>query len=79
MADQRTCFCGCGKPTKDNEVWVRGHEAKALQELLTWKYGDTRGFLEAHGFGPGKRNLYEELIGEDNDDAPAGRRRNYAT
>ena len=54
-----TCFCGCGQKT--DKVWVPGHDSKALHGLLAMRYGDTRGFLEAHGYGPFGKNLYEEL------------------
>lgn len=60
MAQSRgTCFCGCGQRT--DKVWASGHDSKALHGLMHLKYGDTRAFLEKHGYGPGRKNLYEEL------------------
>ncbi len=55
----RTCSCGCGQAT--DGLWVSGHDSKALHYVLHKEFGDTRGFLEAYGYGPGKQNLYEEM------------------
>lgn len=48
-----------GRETKGN--FATGCDQTARTGVIKLEYGDTVKFLERHGYGRGKRNLYEAL------------------
>lgn len=56
-----TCWCGCGEETGPRSFFVPGHDRRAEAALIRLEYRDVAGFLEAHGYGPGGKNLMEAL------------------
>ena len=56
-----TCWCGCGTETAAGRKWAPGgHDQQAVNWLIGLKYGSRADFLDAHGYGPGGKNLKEE-------------------
>lgn len=65
-----TCWCGCGKPAPPGEFFAPRHELVAIRSVIRARYGNTPGFLLAHGFGPAAA----EHTGRDDAGGPATRR-----
>lgn len=55
------CWCGCGAAAKS--FFKGGHDRRAESLLIMGKYGGVAQFLDANGYGPGKKNLSEEMGG----------------
>lgn len=53
------CWCGCAEAT--NRFFKQGHDRQAEAWLIKGKYGGIPQFLVAHGYGPGKKNLRQEM------------------
>lgn len=61
-----TCWCGCGAATAKNSFFIPGHDSKSESAILKLHYGGSRAaLLRAHGYGPGGKNLQEELANAD--------------
>lgn len=61
------CWCGCGEDAGIGSFFKPGHDKRAESMLLRMRYGSVAGFLDAYGFGPGRRNLkqeYDEQMGQ---------------
>ncbi len=50
------CWCGCGQATTLGKFWIPGDDSKALRAVIEREFGDTVDFLDALGYGPGRRN-----------------------
>lgn len=61
MEPTGTCWCGCGKETAPNSYFLQGHDKAAVAAVVELEYGSAMGFLLAHGFGPGGKNLHSLL------------------
>lgn len=59
------CWCGCGEDVGNRSFFRSGHDRKAESRLIKMKYGSVAHFLEAHGFGPGMRNVTHEWEGRE--------------
>ena len=55
------CWCGCGEEVPVRSFFRPGHDKRAEAAVATVVYGGIANMLEAHGFGPGKRNPVREL------------------
>ena len=42
-----------------------GHDRAAESLLIKGRYGSIAQFLDAHGYGPGKKNLRQEMRDSD--------------
>lgn len=57
-----TWRCGCGEKASKGAFFVSSHDRKAEAAILKLHYGGTiPGMLAAHGYGPGGKNLQDEL------------------
>lgn len=57
-----TSWCGCGGKTSKGAFFVSSHDRTAEAAILKLHFGGTiPGMLAAHGYGPGGKNLHEEL------------------
>jgi hypothetical protein len=49
------CWCGCGGRT-GNSFFIPGHDRVAESRVIKREYGGIVQFLEAKGYGPGKKS-----------------------
>ena len=54
------CWCGCGEEVSIGAFFKPGHDKRAEAAITTVEYGSVAQLLDAHGFGPGKRNALRE-------------------
>jgi hypothetical protein len=54
------CWCGCGEEVPVTAFFKPGHDRRAETIVMKLEYGSVAQFLDAHGFGPGKRNAHRE-------------------
>ena len=54
------CWCGCGAEVPIGSFFKPGHDKRAEAAVITVEYGSVAGLLDAHGFGPGRRNATAE-------------------
>lgn len=47
------CWCGCKKEAAIGSFFARGHNKRAIAQVIKKEYGSVQDFLVAHGFGPG--------------------------
>ena len=50
------CWCGCAKETTLGKYWLPGHDSLAVKAVMEREFGDRVDFLDALGYGPGRRN-----------------------
>lgn len=55
------CWCGCGEATGPKAFFVPGHDRIAESGVIALRYGGVAELLAHHGFGPGGRNLRDDL------------------
>ncbi len=55
------CYCSCGNEVGSRSLFSQGHDRKAESFLIKKKYGGVAQFLIAEGYGPGGKNLHEEM------------------
>ncbi len=62
MAERgETCWCGCGEATNEGSAFLPGHDRRAESAVIKLRYGSIQKFVEQHGYGPGGKNLRQEL------------------
>ena len=54
------CWCGCGEEVPVRAFFKPGHDKRAEAAVTTVVYGGVPQLLDAHDFGPGKRNAMRE-------------------
>jgi hypothetical protein len=54
------CWCGCGAEIPRGKFFKPGHDKRAESAVIAVQYGSVAAFLDAHGFGPGRRNAMRE-------------------
>ena len=55
------CWCGCSEEISERSFFKPGHDKRAEAAVITVLYGSVAGFLDEHGFGPGRRSATREL------------------
>jgi hypothetical protein len=58
------CWCGCGKAVGAGSFFAPGHDKWAEGYVTKTRYGSVAGYLDAHGYGPDRRNARKEAAGE---------------
>jgi hypothetical protein len=55
------CWCGCGERPGRGSRFRPGHDRFAESAVIRLVYGSVPQFIAQHGYGPGGRNLRQEL------------------
>jgi hypothetical protein len=55
------CWCCCGEPAGRKSFFKQGHDRVAESAVIMLKYGGVPEFMAAHGYGPGRINIREEI------------------